>query len=80
MEHLPLDILGEIASHLKDPKDLSCFVSSFKKVNGLNKNKILMDEVERERRNYNRNKEIKLREYAERLEWENRYQPSKFDF
>ncbi len=76
MEHLPLEILGEIASYLKDPEDLSSFVSSFKKVNELKKNKILMEEVERERRIYRR----KLREYAQLLEWEKRYQPSKFNF
>ncbi len=80
MEHLPLEILGEIASHLKNPKDLSNFVSSFKKVNELKKNEKLMEKVRSERHSYNIKQERKLREQRQLLEWEKRYQPSKFNF
>ena len=72
MEHLPLEILGEIASHLKNPEDLSNFVSSFKKVNELKKNVKLMNEVQRKRYWY----DVKKKEY---MELQKKQPPSKFD-
>ena len=80
MQHLPLEILGEIASHLKNPEDLSNFVSSFKKVNELKKNEKLMEKVRSERHSYNIKQERKLMEYTKLLVWKKRYQPCKFNF